>query len=77
VFQLVKALEAVLVYMFQLVKRWKLYWFALQEEELCCYLKGDKSVLIEAIPLQGASVLCPCYDDPNVNIEVFIVFINI
>ena len=35
-----------------------------------CYPKGDKSVVIETIPLQGASVVCPCYDESELNLEV-------
>ncbi|WAR26679.1 PLEK-like protein [Mya arenaria] len=52
-----------------LIKRWKLNWFTLNEDELRCFIKRDKSVLIESIPLQGASVVCPCYDEPEVNID--------
>lgn len=55
---------------FQLIKRWKLRWFTLHEDALKCYPKGDNSVVLETIPLQGASVVCPCYDEAEVNIEV-------
>lgn len=36
---------------------------------MICHPKRDKSVVIETIPLQGASVVCPCYDEPDVNVE--------
>ncbi|KAH3819609.1 pleckstrin-like [Dreissena polymorpha] len=52
-----------------LIKRWKMRWMILHEVELKCFLKRDKTVLVETIPLQGASVICPCYDEPEVNIE--------
>ncbi|XP_053377974.1 pleckstrin-like [Mercenaria mercenaria] len=52
-----------------LIKRWKIRWFTLHEDELRCHPKRDKSVVIETIPLQGASVVCPCFDEPDVNVE--------
>ncbi|XP_062582778.1 pleckstrin-like [Saccostrea cucullata] len=47
-------------------KRWKLRWFALLEEQLVCTHKLHHSMVVDIIPLEGASVVCPI-TDPQLN----------
>nr|XP_034307062.1 pleckstrin [Crassostrea gigas] len=47
-------------------KRWKLRWFVLLEEQLVCTHKLHHSMVVDIVPLQGASVVCPI-TDPQLN----------
>ncbi|KAK3587575.1 hypothetical protein CHS0354_004867 [Potamilus streckersoni] len=50
-------------------KKWKICWFVLLEDKLTCHDKKDKSLLLDTIPLQGASVVCPCLHEPEINTD--------
>lgn len=52
-----------------LKKKWKVRWFVLREEELCCYHKNHKSVRINSLPLAGCAVTSPCNDLTDVNTQ--------
>ncbi|XP_059157927.1 pleckstrin-like [Physella acuta] len=41
-------------------RKWKARWFVLSEDELSCQHKKNKSITINSLPLQGASVISPC-----------------
>ncbi|XP_060075446.1 pleckstrin-like [Ylistrum balloti] len=45
-------------------KRWKIRWLVLHEDQLTCHHRRDKTVIVTFISLHGASVICPCLDDP-------------
>ncbi|KAH9505017.1 hypothetical protein Btru_061435 [Bulinus truncatus] len=48
-------------------RKWKARWFVLSEDQLSCHHKKNKSLVINTLPLQGCSVVCPCpeYSDFN------------
>ncbi|KAK7101938.1 pleckstrin-like isoform X2 [Littorina saxatilis] len=50
-------------------KKWKARWFVLCEEELCCYHKHRKSVLISSLPLAGFAITSPCNDLADTNTQ--------
>ncbi|KAK6995069.1 pleckstrin [Biomphalaria glabrata] len=41
-------------------KKWKARWFVLSEDQLSCHHKKNKSLIINSLPLQGCSIVCPC-----------------
>ena len=51
-------------------KKWKARWFVLGEDQLCCYHKHNKSVLINSLPLVGCAVTSPCNDLTDTNPQV-------
>ncbi|XP_076447276.1 pleckstrin-like [Babylonia areolata] len=52
-----------------LKKKWKVRWFVLGEDELHCYHKNHKSVLINSLPLAGCAVTSPCNDLTDTNTQ--------
>ncbi|CAG5134802.1 unnamed protein product, partial [Candidula unifasciata] len=48
-------------------RKWKARWFVLNEDQLSCHHKKNKSVIISSLPLQGCSVVCPCSDNGELN----------
>ncbi|KAL8603721.1 hypothetical protein ACOMHN_024337 [Nucella lapillus] len=52
-----------------LKKKWKVRWFVLREEELCCYHKNHKSVMINSLPLAGCAITSPCNDLADINTQ--------
>lgn len=62
-------------------RKWKARWFVLSEDELSCQHKKNKSITINALPLHGASIICPCphiFDyNTQVSVRVHMFFITI
>ncbi|KAL5015065.1 hypothetical protein ScPMuIL_009335 [Solemya velum] len=44
-------------------RRWRVRWFILQEDEICCHPKRHREIVLETIPLRGCSVVCPCLEE--------------
>ncbi|KAK7474156.1 hypothetical protein BaRGS_00034616, partial [Batillaria attramentaria] len=52
-----------------LKKKWKARWFVLSEDQLSCYHKQNKSVVINSLPLSGCSITSPCNDLADTNTQ--------
>ncbi|CAL1531704.1 unnamed protein product [Lymnaea stagnalis] len=50
-------------------KKWKARWFVLSEDHLSCHHKKNKSVIINSLPLQGCSIVCPCPEFADFNTQ--------